>query len=109
MRKQSRPRKPGGKKSKPALHKAAAGPIDTGRRDFISAMRNRAIALVAAGGLGAYVVYHYQSTAHEHDLTGVGNGTASVVQIHDPQCQLCLALQKQTRQALNSLEGDRPG
>lgn len=74
----------------------------------MSSIRNRAIGLVAAGGLGAYVVHLYRSTSHEHDLTRVGKGIASVVQIHDPQCQLCLALQKETRQALAGLDRDKP-
>ncbi len=109
MRKQSKSRKPGTKRSKPATPTAEVESIDTGRRGFISSVRNGAIGLVAAGGLGAYVVHLYRNTSHEHDLSRVGNGTASVVQVHDPQCQLCLALQKETRQALASLDGDKPG
>ncbi|WP_108879558.1 hypothetical protein [Anderseniella sp. Alg231-50] len=108
MRKKAKSRKPGAKQSKPANPAVAAEPVDTSRRDFIGSMRNGAIGLVIAGGLGAYVVHLYQATSHEHDLSRVGNGTASVVQIHDPQCQLCLALQKETRQALDALDGDRP-
>jgi len=109
MRKRAKSKKPGAGKPKPAIQTASVEPIDTGRRNFISSLRNCAIGLVAAGGLGAYVVHLYRSTSHEHDLSRVGNGTASVVQIHDPQCQLCLALQKETRQALASLDGDKPG
>ena len=108
MRKQARPRKPGVNKSKPANQKAAAEPVEPSRREFIGSMCNGAIGLVTAGGLGAYVVHLYQSASREHDLARVGNGTAAVVQIHDPQCQLCLALQKETRQALANLEGDKP-
>lgn len=108
MRKQAKSKKPGAGKPKPTSHAAEAEPIDTGRRGFISSMRNGALGLVAAGGLGAYVVHLYQNTSHEHDLSRVGNGTASVVQIHDPQCQLCLALQKETRQALETLDGNKP-
>lgn len=108
MRKQAKSKKPGARKSTPASLAAEAEPIDTDRRSFISSVRNGAIGLLAAGGIGAYVVHLYQSTSHEHDLSRVGNGKASVVQIHDPQCQLCLALQKETRQALGSLDGDRP-
>ena len=108
MRKQAKSKKPGAKRSKPANQAADAEPIDTDRRGFISSARNVAIGLVVAGGLGAYVVHLYQATSHEHDLSRVGNGTASVVQIHDPQCQLCLALQKETRKALETLDGDRP-
>jgi hypothetical protein len=108
MRKQAKSKKSGVGKPKPTSHAAKAEPIDTDRRGFISSVRNGAIGLVAAGGLGAYVVHLYQSTSHEHDLSRVGNGIASVVQIHDPQCQLCLALQKETRQALENLDGDKP-
>ncbi len=108
MRKRGKPRKPGAKKPTPTTHAEKTEPINTDRRGFISSLRNGAIGLVAAGGLGAYVVHLYQSTSHEHDLTRVGNGIASVVQIHDPQCQLCLALQKETRQALAGLDRDKP-
>lgn len=108
MRKQAKSKNSGAGKPKPTSHATKAEPIDTDRRGFISSVRNGAIGLVAAGGLGAYVVHLYRRTSHEHDLSRVGNGTASVVQIHDPQCQLCLALQKETRQALDNLAGDRP-
>ncbi len=43
---------------------------------------------------------------HEHDLSRVGNGRPTVVQIHDPQCSLCLALQTETRKALKMLDDD---
>lgn len=108
MRKKAKSKKPGAKSSKPVNQAAAAEPMDTARRGFIRSVRNGAIGLVVAGGLGAYVVHLYQATSHEHDLSRVGNGTASIVQVHDPQCQLCLALQKEARQALESLDGDRP-
>ena len=36
----------------------------------------------------------------EHDLSLIGNGIPAVVQIHDPQCQRCVALQRETRDAL---------
>jgi hypothetical protein len=108
MRKQVKSKKPNTKRSKPANPSAAAEPVDTSRRNLISSVRNGAIGLVVAGGLGAYVLHLYQNTSHEHDLSRVGNGIASVVQIHDPQCQLCLALQKETRQALETLDGDKP-
>lgn len=38
----------------------------------------------------AVPVYAYmQNSKVEHDLSVVGNGTATVVQIHDPGCRLC--------------------
>ncbi len=36
----------------------------------------------------------------EQDLTRIGNGTPTIVQIHDPRCSLCVALQRETRDAL---------
>lgn len=35
---------------------------------------------------------------------GVGTGTASVVQIHDPSCAMCRSLQKQARAALRDCD-----
>ncbi|MGH1427038.1 MAG: thioredoxin family protein [Arenicella sp.] len=34
----------------------------------------------------------------EHDLSVIGNGKATVVQIHDPGCQLCRRLQSNVNQ-----------
>lgn len=42
----------------------------------------------------------------EHDLSQVGNGTPTVVQVHDPECQLCRALQSETRDALCEVDDD---
>lgn len=40
----------------------------------------------------------------EHDLSRIGNGTPTIVQIHDPQCPRCLALQREARSALSDFE-----
>ncbi|MEH6457507.1 MAG: thioredoxin domain-containing protein, partial [Cocleimonas sp.] len=38
----------------------------------------------------AVPVYAYmQNSKVEHDLSVIGNGTATVVQVHDPGCRLC--------------------
>ncbi len=36
----------------------------------------------------------------EQDLTQIGNGNPTIVQIHDPQCSQCVALQREARDAL---------
>ena len=36
----------------------------------------------------------------EHDLSRVGQGKPVVVQVHDPQCPTCTALQRETRKAM---------
>lgn len=62
--------------------------------------------LVAAvmGGGGWYLVQDVSATHREHDLSRIGNGTPAVVQIHDPQCPTCRALQRETRAALSDFE-----
>lgn len=42
----------------------------------------------------------------EQDLSKIGNGTPAIVQIHDPGCALCLALQRETRQSLKTFDRD---
>jgi len=54
-------------------------------------------------GIGLFSVNAVQATVAEHDLTRVGTGTPTIVQIHDPQCSLCTALQRETRRALRDL------
>ncbi len=58
--------------------------------------------VVAAGGF--WSVSSFRTYAAEHDLGQVGQGNPTVVQIHDPQCPTCTALQKQTRAALRDFD-----
>ena len=52
--------------------------------------------VLAAGGLAAYKK-NWEIT---HDLSAIGNGTPTVVQIHDPTCRLCRSLKANTEKAL---------
>jgi len=60
----------------------------------------------ALGGAGLFGVRSVQATMAEHDLSKVGGGIPTIVQIHDPQCPTCTALQKQTRKALKRFGDD---
>ncbi|MEM9432479.1 MAG: hypothetical protein AAGA12_01050 [Pseudomonadota bacterium] len=97
-------------KSKKRTRKpAAAGPQATPqrtRRDMLRLARNGAIGAAVLGVGGFFAARSVQATMYENDLTRVGAGAPTVVQIHDPQCQLCTALQKQARRALKNM-GDR--
>ena len=76
------------------------------RRD---AMRTAVLAVAgtaAVGGLGWYLVEEVQATIREDDFTQIGNGIPTVVQIHDPQCTHCAALQRETREALSAFDDD---
>jgi len=58
--------------------------------------------MVAAGG--TYLAMDFTSKLAEADLSKIGNGLPTIVQIHDPSCSLCNQLQKQTRIALRDFD-----
>lgn len=79
----------------------AGGAQDTtSRRDFLRTVGNRALIVVAVGGAGWYLVEEVRATIREEDLSRIGNGIPAVVQIHDPQCPRCAALQREARDAM---------
>lgn len=88
------------KKSK-AQHASASEPT---RRDALKMFRNGGIAVAALGGAGYWAFGSFRAYAAEHDLSRVGQGSPSIVQVHDPQCPICTALQKQTRAALDNFD-----
>jgi len=82
---------------------SASEPMDS-RRDVLRKLRNGGIAVAVLGGGGWFAVRDVQATIHEHDLSRIGNGIPTVVQIHDPNCLLCTALQKEARAAMENFE-----
>ncbi|MEM8658316.1 MAG: hypothetical protein AAGF22_09480 [Pseudomonadota bacterium] len=104
MKKQRR--KPSRPKARPAAAEVAAKPSPD-RRQVLRYLRNGGIAAVVLGGGGYYSVSSVRATIAEHDLTRIGKGSPAVVQIHDPNCTQCTALQRQTRQALRTLDDPR--
>lgn len=104
MKKHNRSNRTSSKKSKKPADRGST--VDGGRRDVLRLARNGAIGLSAVGGIGFFFVQNVRSSIHEHDLTRVGNGTPTIVQIHDPQCSLCRALQSETRSALSEFGED---
>lgn len=63
---------------------------------------------VVLGAGGAWAVSSFNRSVDERDLSKVGQGKPAIVQIHDPQCPICNALQRETRAALKRLEGEVP-
>ena len=76
------------------------------RRDFFKKVGSRAAVAVAAGGLGWYLIEEVWASIREDDLTRIGNGIPTVVQIHDPQCPTCRALQREVRKALVAFDDE---
>ena len=56
------------------------------------------------GVTGWYLANEVRATIQEGDLKRIGNGIPTIVQIHDPQCPKCVALQQETRDALSNFE-----
>ena len=86
--------------------KVAVKPPEESRREFLIKMRNRAIGVGGVGAAGYFGFTYYEATAAEYDLTRIGQGKPKVVQIHDPQCPRCSALQREARAAIDAMEGD---
>lgn len=98
--KSPKPRKAPTQSTEPSADGARSG---RSRRDTLRLLRNGALIAAGLGAVG-FGVTSVQATMAEHDLTRIGKGIPAIVQIHDPQCSLCLALQKQTRKALRRFD-----
>jgi hypothetical protein len=76
----------------------------TSRRVFFITFSNAALVTAVGGGFSWYLVDEVCATTREHDLTRIGNGVPTVVQIHDPQYSICAALQKEARDAVSNFD-----
>ena len=95
------------KQSQNAMPQTDSAPNDASRREFLRKARHYAVGIVIAGSTGLFVTQYVRSAIHEHDLTRLNNGRPTVVQIHDPQCPICQALQREARKALKHIGDDQ--
>ena len=97
------------KKQAPAAAPPAA-PTETAhqrarsRRDVLQNLGYGAAGLAAVVGGGWYFASTVSAGIAEGDLSRLGNGIPTVVQIHDPECPRCRALQRETREAISAFE-----
>ncbi|WP_227270612.1 YbbN family protein [Roseobacter weihaiensis] len=91
-------------KSRKIRKSKAPVPEETTRRDMLKLMRNGALGVVTVGGVGYWAAGSFRAYAAEHDLSRMGQGAPAIVQVHDPHCPICTALQKQTRAALKGFD-----
>lgn len=87
------------KKAQKAAQKTA-GAEAISRRDFIGLARKGALGIGAIGVGGYFAIRAVQGGLHERDLSRLAAGKPTVVQVHDPNCPTCNALQKEARKAL---------
>jgi len=57
--------------------------------NYLKTLKQSVITLCFLSVIAVPVYAYMQNSKIEHDLSVVGNGTATVVQIHDPGCRLC--------------------
>ena len=100
MKKQRVRVKPTGKQRRAAKAAEAIEQEELSRRGLLLKLRNGLAAAVLSGG-GYIAVAKVQDAMAEEDLSRIGDGIPTVVQIHDPQCSQCLALQREARAAMS--------
>jgi len=97
-------KKPGSRRNGAARRKKAPpGPAPGGgssRRAVLKRLGIGVAGILTLSGAGVWGVHHVQAIKAEHDLSRLGQGVPVVVQVHDPQCPVCNALQDETRAAL---------
>ena len=74
------------------------------KRNTLKLLRNGALGLGAVALAGVFGTRAVRATIQESDLSRIGNGKPSIVQVHDPDCALCTRLQKEARQAVKQLD-----
>ncbi|AKS46243.1 hypothetical protein SAMN05444287_1352 [Octadecabacter temperatus] len=95
---------PKSKKSKRSQSTQVPQKVPLTRRTVLQSLALYGTGTAVAAGGGALFALDFRSKLAEADLTRIGTGTPAIVQIHDPSCQLCLALQRETRAALNDCD-----
>ncbi|MEM7189150.1 MAG: hypothetical protein AAF439_06015 [Pseudomonadota bacterium] len=72
------------------------------RREAMGLLKFGAVTGAVVLGGGYYFVSSVMADIAEADLSKLGNGMPTIVQVHDPGCPSCRALQSETRKALDS-------
>ena len=77
------------------------------RRDVLNMLGYGAAGVAVVAGGGWYFASSLQASIAEGDLTKIGNGIPTVVQVHDPECPVCRALQREARDAMGAFDDDQ--
>ena len=105
MKKKAKRSQPAKSKKKQATESPA--PAAPGRRSFINRLVWVGGGVVVLGGATVFGARSVRAKMAELDLSRLGQGVPAVVQVHDPQCPTCTALQRQTRRALSEFDDDQ--
>lgn len=100
--KSTRPAKKGGAAA--ATPAPSAKATATSRRQALIRLRDYGLLGGALAFGGWWLVADTQAYRAERDLDAIGDGVPTVVQIHDPNCSMCAALQRETRAAMRGFD-----
>lgn len=76
------------------------------RRGALGRLQFAGLGLALLAGGGWWFFSEVNASIDEMDLSRIGNGIPAVVQVHDPQCPQCTALQKEARVAVSTFDTD---
>lgn len=86
--------------------KQAAAPAPKTRRSFLAMAPYIIGGIIVAGGIGYMGISTVRADLAEQDLSDIGNGIPTIVQVHDPACGSCIILEKETRAAFSDIDED---
>jgi hypothetical protein len=92
-----------GKPSKSSKNKTPTKPSPARR---LRSLKRWSISLAVLAALGAALFFYSQLVAQERDLSVIGNGTPTIVQVMDTGCRLCQQLQRNSKSALSPYSDD---
>ena len=74
--------------------------------NWLRLLKKTGITFAVVGVIFLSFYSYSQKLKNEHDLSVVGNGVPTVVQIHDPNCQLCNQLKANLKQVKSDYKGE---
>ena len=92
------------KQKQAAARKATPQTVDHDKRRRLGSMKYWVAGAAVFGCGGFWFVSDIQATMREHDLTRLGQGVPTIVQIHDPGCPRCTAHQRVARTAVSDFD-----
>ncbi|WP_028671103.1 hypothetical protein [Saccharospirillum impatiens] len=91
---------------KPSKSSKNTAPKKTSPARRLRSLKRWSISLVVLAALGAALFFYSQLAAQERDLSVIGNGTPTIVQVMDTGCRLCQQLQRNSKSALRPFNDD---
>lgn len=106
MRKRNKKSKPS-QKSGQNRSRTKTVPAKPDRRAALNRLAGWGVGIAVLGAFGAWSVGTVRARMDENDLSTVGQGVPTIVQVHDTTCSVCRTLMRETRATLADMDQDR--